>query len=378
MGDIVPAPWGGHVVTSFGLCEHILRSRDWLVPDARWRQQQGAATRWTAASSREMAQTLPSLNPPEHTHVRKATAAMFDRRSLRALQHVVEKSTETLTGRLSERLHSREADLHTAVSEELPVTVIGKWLGLPPADYARLRELTHEQVFAQELLPSASQLARSDAATEQLRDYFTTLIRQRRARPGSDPVSACLRAWDALEPDREAADKAVHRVVFFVLLAALETTATLLTHSVLHLLQHPRQWHWLRAHPDQVPAAVEESLRFDPPTHVISRIAGPGAAIDGVGVEAGSMVHLLVGAANRDPAQHLEPDTFDVTRRATHLSFSAGMHYCLGASLARQEAVTLVTALLDRFPRLRLARAPEWAPRVAFRRPLTLYVTDSR
>lgn len=378
MGDIVPAPWGGHVVTSFRLCEHILRSKDWLVPDAQWRERQGTVTRWSADSSREMAETLPSLNAPEHARVRKTTAAMFDRKALDGLRQVIEQSTETLMERLAERLLVGEADLHTLVSDELPVAVIGEWLGLPPADYAMLRDLTHDQVFAQELLPSASQLALSDAATEQLRDYFAALIRQRRHQPGDDPVSSCLRAWDALESNQDEADTAVRRIVFFILLAALETTATLLTHSVLHLLEHPRQWQWLRAHPDQVPSAVTESLRFDAPTHVISRVAGPGATVGGVRIDAGSMVHLLVGAANRDPAHHLDPDSFDVTRRAPHLSFSTGMHYCLGASLARQEATTLVTALLSRFPRLRLARAPKWAPRVAFRRPLALHVTHSR
>lgn len=375
MGDIVPAPWGGYLVTSFDLCDRLLRSRDWLVPDARWRALQGESTRWNAASSREMSKTLPALNPPDHTRVRKATGNMFDRRALEDLRHSVAEITDDLLDRLAEHLEDGEADFNALVSEELPVITIGRWLGLPSGDHPLLRDLTHDQVFAQELLPSASQLALSDAATAQLGKYFTALVHERRARPGPDPVSAWLRVWDEIEPDREAADEAVYHITLFVLLAALETTATLLSTTVRLLLEHPDQWAWLRAHPEHVPTAVEEALRYDAPTHVISRIAGKDLTVAGVDVHADRMVHLMVGAANRDPAHHTDPDRFDVRRpRPAHLSFSGGIHYCLGAPLARLEATTLLTALLDRFPSLRMARPPQWAPRVAFRRMLTLPV----
>jgi cytochrome P450 len=374
MGDIIPAPWGGHLITSFGLADQILRSRDWHVPDARWRASQGEATRWSAASSREMSKTLPALNPPDHTRVRRVTGSRLDRRSLEGLRHSVTDITNGLLDRFAEHLTGGEADFVPLVAEELPVITIGRWLGLPPADYPLLRELTHDQVFAQELLPSASQLALSDAATAQLRDYFTTLVRERRATPGTDPVSAWIRAWDETEPDQDAADEAVYHTSLFVLLAALETTSTLLATTVRLLLEHPRQWGWLRGHPEQVPAAVEEALRYDAPTHVVSRIARKDLTTAGVDIRADQMVHLMIGAANRDPAHHLAPDTFDVRRKAAHLSFSGGIHYCLGAPLARLEATTLLTALLERFPALSLAREPQWAPRVAFRRMLTLPV----
>jgi cytochrome P450 len=374
MGDIIPAPWGGHLITSFGLADQILRSRDWHVPDARWRASQGEATRWSAASSREMSKTLPALNPPDHTRVRRVTGSRLDRRSLEGLRHSVTDITNGLLDRFAEHLTGGEADFVPLVAEELPVITIGRWLGLPPADYPLLRELTHDQVFAQELLPSASQLALSDAATAQLRDYFTTLVRERRATPGTDPVSAWIRAWDETEPDQDAADEAVYHTSLFVLLAALETTSTLLATTVRLLLEHPRQWGWLRGHPEQVPAAVEEALRYDAPTHIVSRIARKDLTTAGVDIRADQMVHLMIGAANRDPAHHLAPDTFDVRRKAAHLSFSGGIHYCLGAPLARLEATTLLTALLERFPALSLAREPQWAPRVAFRRMLTLPV----
>jgi cytochrome P450 len=372
MGGIVPAPWGGYVVTSFDLCDRILRSRDWAEPDTQWRARQGEATRWSAVSSQEMGRTLAGLNPPDHTRVRRSVGNMFDRASLQALRVSITDITGDLLDRLVRHLRDGEADFHSLVSEELPVHVVGGWLGLPPADYPYLRELTHDQVFAQELLPSASQLARSDAATRQLRAYFGALVRERRAHPGSDPVSGWIRAWDRLESDRDTADEAVYFLALFVLLAALETTSTLLSTMMWLLLKHPRQWDWLRAHPEHVPGAVEEVLRYDSPTHVISRVARADCTLAGYDVRADEMVHLMVGAANQDPAKHLDAHLFDVRRKATHLSFSGGIHYCLGAPLARMEAQVLLQGLLTRLPSLSLARDPVWAPRVAFRRLTTL------
>lgn len=372
-GDVAAAPWGGYLVTGFDLCDRILRSRDWLEPDARWREQQGSGTRWTAPSSREMSRTLPALNPPEHTWVRRS-AGMFDRTSLQEIGKTVDRITTGLLDTLDERLRDGEADFNALVSEELPIATIGHWLGLPAADFPRLRELTHDQVFTQELLPSASQLALSDAATAELRAYFMELVRHRRARPGEDPVSRWIATWDAMESDRDKADEAVYYLSLFVLLAALETTTTLLSTMTLLLLEHRRQWERLTVHPDLVPAAVEESLRYDPPTHVISRVSSRDCVLGGIEIRKDEMVHLMVGAAHRDPARHEDPELFNLHRKQAHLAFSGGIHYCLGAPLARLEAQTLLRQLVGRFPHLTLVRRPTWAPRVAFRRLLNLDV----
>ncbi|GED90186.1 cytochrome P450 [Streptomyces sp. 6-11-2] len=372
-GGVIAAPWGGHLVTRFDLCDQILRNREWLEPDSRWREQQGDGTRWTAPSSREMSRTLPALNPPEHTWVRRS-AGMFDRTSMEEIRGTVGRITGRLMDSLAVRLRDGEADFNALVSEELPVATIGHWLGLPSADFPRLRELTHDQVFTQELLPSASQLALSDAATAELRAYFLDLVRERRAHPGDDPVSRWITLWDAMESDQDKADEAVYFLALFVLLAALETTSTLLSTMTLLLLEHPRQWNRLTIHPDLAPAAVEESLRYDPPTHVISRVSSRDTELGGVEVRKDEMVHLMVGAANRDPAKHEDPELFNLHRKPAHLAFSGGIHYCLGAPLARMEAQTLLHHLVRRFPRLTLVRRPTWAPRVAFRRPLNLDV----
>ncbi|GAA3311449.1 cytochrome P450 [Streptomyces cinereospinus] len=324
-------------------------------------------------SSREISRTLPALNPPEHTRVRRS-AGSFDRTTIDRIGLRVSDVVDRLLDTLHERLRAGEADFAELVSEELPVATVGDWLGLPSADWPRLRELTHEQVFTQELLPHASQLARSDAAMAELRSYFLDLVRARRRRPGDDPVSRWISTWDELEPDQDKADEAVYFLALFVLLAALETTATLLSTMTLRLVEDPGRWSRLALRPDLVPAFVEETLRYDPPTHVISRVAAQDTLLADTEVAAGEMVHLMVGAAHRDPARFPDPDTFDPLRNPSHLAFSWGIHYCLGAPLARLEAQTLLRHLIARLPQLTLVRRPALAPRVAFRRLLNLDV----
>lgn len=372
-GDVIPAPWGGLLVTGFSTCDQVLRSPAWREPDTGWRERQGARTRWSAPSSREISRTLPALNPPEHTRVRRA-AGTFDRGTIEQIGSRVSRVVDGLLDSLMEHLHTGEADFAALVSEELPIATIGDWLGLPSADWARLRELTHDQVFTQELLPSASQLARSDVAMAELRAYFLNLVSERRTRLGDDPVSRWIRTWDALEPDQDKADEAVYFLALFVLLAALETTSTLLSTMALLLVERPDRWNMLAEQPDLVPAFVEEALRHDPPTHVISRVAAMDCVLEGVEVRADEMVHLMVGAAHRDPARYSAPDRFELNRGPGHLAFSGGIHYCLGAPLARLEAQTLLSRMITLLPRLTLVRRPTHAPRVAFRRLLNLDV----
>ncbi|MCX4919989.1 cytochrome P450 [Streptomyces sp. NBC_00687] len=372
MGEVIPAPWGGYIVTSFSLCDRILRDKTWNVPDRQWRTSQADAVRWSSPASQQMAASLPMLNPPRHARERRSLGALFPHKSLAGLRPFVERAVNRLLDRFTDALHQGPADFNTLVSEELPVIAIGEWMGIPSADYGLLRDLTHDQVFAQELFPTPSQLALSDAATMQLRRYFAELIRARREKPGIDPVSAWLKTWDDLEPDRHRADKAVHGLALFMILAALETTAHVLSSAVRLLLEHPEQMEYLRQHPHLIPDAVEEALRYDAPIHMISRIAPADTELAGTLVPAGQMVQLMVGAAHHAPDQYPEPHRFDVRRRASHLAFGAGIHYCAGNALARLEATALLTALLSRPIRLRFSTPPRFAPRVAFRRITSL------
>ncbi|MGV9562971.1 cytochrome P450 [Streptomyces sp. NPDC003480] len=377
MGDVVPAPWGGYFVTGFEACSQVLRDRNWLVPDIAWQERRPDPERWQALATQEMSHALSRLNAPAHTCQRRALGNLFDRQTLESMRPDIEEHVERILDDLDERLRAHgDADFVATVSEQLPVRTIGRWLGIPAEHFAHILDITHRQVHAQELLPTSSELAVSAEATLQLREYFTGLVRRRRDRPGNDVVSGWIRYWDAELPDDQAtADRLLYYLTMFITIASLETSATLLSNAVRLLLENPARWDWLRRHPDHIDDAIDEALRYDPPIHLNSRVAADDTVLAGVPMAKDTMVHVLYGAANHDPRRNENPHTFDILRNGAHLTFGGGAHYCLGAALARLEARTLLTSLLNRFPNLRLAAGPTYAPRMVFRRVTSLKVT---
>ncbi|MFB7618207.1 cytochrome P450 [Kitasatospora sp. NPDC056181] len=376
MGDLVPAPWGGYLVTGYDACNQVLRGRHWLVPDFAWQDRQTETERWHAVATQEMSGTLSRLNAPEHTRQRHSLGNLFDRRTLQDMAPDIEADVTALLDRLAERIRvDGVADLSALVSERLPINTVGRWLDIAPEDYAHILEITHNQVHAQELLPSKSQLAISEEATLHLRRYFTDLVQGRRKNPGDDVVSGWIRTWDALESDREVTDRIVYQLTMFVTIASLETTATMLSTLVWSLLRSPGSWEGLRARPEHIDGAIEEALRYDPPIRLNSRVAGEDTEVAGVFVPKDTMVHVMYGAANHDPRRNPDPQVFDILRKGSHIAFGGGAHYCLGAGLAKLEARILLGQLLRRFPTLRAAAPPEYAPRMVFHRVTSLRVT---
>ncbi|MFJ2111802.1 cytochrome P450 [Streptomyces sp. NPDC087850] len=302
---------------------------------------------------------------------------MFDRTSLAEIKKTIAGNIEEVLDHFEKELLEGPADFNSLVADKLPVMSIGQWLGLPASDYSLLRSLTNDQTLSQEFFPSPSQLARADAAAHGLQEYFTAVVRERRAAPGNDPISSWIATWDTLEPDRERADEEAHSMAVFVIVAALETTEHLLSSMVRLLLTHPEQLDRLRAHPEYLPNVVDETLRYDPAIHAISRIAPHDTVLGDTLVREGEMVQLMVGAAQHDSRQYTDPEDFDVRRRPSHFGFGSGIHYCLGAPLARLEGKLLLTSMLKRMPRLRMSEPPSWEPRVSFRRLNHLMVTAS-
>ncbi|MEU4096879.1 cytochrome P450 [Streptomyces sp. NPDC026673] len=377
MGDVVPAPWGGYFITGYDVCDQVLRGRNWLVPDFAWQERQQDTERWQAPATREMSLTLSRLNAPVHTSQRRGLGNPFDRSTVAAMRPQIEEHVARLLDALDGELAANGvADFVGIVSEQLPLATIGRWLDIPATDFPHILDFTHRQVHAQELLPTKSELAVSEQATLELRAYFTELVRSRRARPGNDVVSRWIRHWDEqLAGDRHAADQMVYQLVMFVTIASLETTATLLSVMVALLLDEPVRWQWLRHNPGHVDDAIEEALRYDPPIHLNSRVAADDTVLAGVPMARDTTVHVMYGSANHDPRRNPDPDAYDMLRGGTHLTFGGGAHYCLGAALARLEARALLTALLNRFPTLRLASPPSYAPRMVFRRVTSMKVT---
>jgi cytochrome P450 len=221
-----------------------------------------------------------------------------------------------------------------------------------------------------ELAVSKRALTEADAAALTLREYFAGLAASRRRAPRGDLASSLVAARDASAAAGSAAagdgtgftEDELLQTLTFVFMAGVDTMTNLLTNATAALLAHPRQAALLRARPQLAPRAVEEVLRYDAPVQLVGRVAAAGATVGGLGLRSDQLVVALLGAANRDPARFPAPDSFDITRSgASVLSFGGGIHYCLGAPLARLQAGAFLTALMSRFPSLRLAGQPRRA-----------------
>ncbi|MER0476849.1 cytochrome P450 [Streptomyces sp. Edi2] len=366
LGDVIPSRWGP-VITGYETCRRLLRSRDWRTPDYQWRRTRGS--RWTRPASREIGRSLIVANAPEHTHLRRGLGQMFDDTTLQRLRQVTEETTERQLDLAQRQLAAGTADWTRTVAEIVPVTTLTRWLGIPDRDGAALREWTHAQAAAQELLPSGHDLDVADAATAHLELFFTHLIADRRAVRQTDVLSQWLAVWDSIEGDQEQADVIVRRLAATTTAAGIETTVTVLNNAMWTLARHPEQAKWLAGHPEAIPAAVEEILRWDPPVHLVSRVASTDTDLNGHPVKAGDMAYILVGAACRDPRWLTDAAKFDIARqpgRGGHLAFGLGPHYCAGAALARLESQVVLERLLARGPLPHVVSA-EWEPRVAFR-----------
>ncbi|MFJ4773688.1 cytochrome P450 [Streptomyces uncialis] len=375
MGEVVPAPWGAYFVTGFESCSQVLRDRNWLAVDAAWQERQDDSQRWNNFASQDLNRTLVRLNAPEHTFRRRSLGNLFDRAAMESLTAQIEEEVDRLLDGLDEGLRAGEADFVDLVADRLPMSTTGRWLDIPAEDHPTILEHAHVHAWAQELLPSPRQLEAASEAAVELARYFADLVRARRELPGEDPVSDWIRTLDGLEQDPAVVDEIVESLAFFIPLASLETTATLLTSTVWQVLREPGQWAWLAENPSHVDDAVDEVLRYDPPVRFSTRVAGQDMVLAGVALPKDTVVHVMYGAAGHDPRRNENPRLFDIRRGGSHLSFAAGIHYCLGAALARLVTRTLLVRLLERFPGLRVTSPPVYEPRMALRRVLSMGVS---
>jgi cytochrome P450 len=255
-------------------------------------------------------------------------------------------------------------DVIEALAYPLPVTVISELLGVPAGDTEQIKEWSRDVARALDAiaLPIAPEvIERGSQATEAIAGYFRALADERRQRPGPDLLSGLVQAEEAGDRLNE---RELLATCLLLYVAGHETTVNLVGNGLLAILRHPEERRRLEADPTLLPAAVEELLRYDGPVQRTGRMAAVDAEIAGVPIPAGALVLGLVGAANRDPAHFAEPDRLDLERdEPGHLAFGAGIHYCLGASLARLEAQVAIGAILRRFPALTLAvERPIWRP----------------
>jgi cytochrome P450 len=249
------------------------------------------------------------------------------------------------------------ADLLAHVAAPLPIEVIAELLGVPAADRSRLQPWSNAIVKMYEYDLSPSLAAAAESAAGEFVEYLRSLARARAASPGSDLVSDLVSVRDG--SDRLSSDELVGTAVL-LLMAGHEATVNVIGNGLLALLRNPLEWSQLVSSPSLVPSAVEEMIRYDAPLQLFERTAVSPMVVAGQRLAPGDKIAALLGSAARDPLVFPSPDRFDVSRSPNpHLGFGAGIHYCVGAPLARVEIEAALSALVTRLPGLRLAAEPE-------------------
>ncbi len=299
---------------------------------------------------------LPSMNaadPPEHTRLRKFVSRAFTARAMTAWQTNINEVADELVDTVIAR---RTTEAVSELAKPLPTRLIARMLGIPRHDQPQFVEWSDEMVagaFAP-LTPQGMRLsARSGSATAAMRRSLDPLIAQRRLNPGDDLISMMTPA----DADDVLTDDEIFWSAAMLIGAGSETTTNMLSGLLLTLAQQPELYARLRAHPELIPAAVEEQLRLVAPVQGFYRTATRDYTVGGEHrFLAGAKVLLLFAAANRDPRHYEDPDTFDLDRNPTdHLAFGGGVHYCLGVPLTRLEGARVFSQLLPKVEEIRLA-----------------------
>ncbi|MGW7422925.1 cytochrome P450 [Streptomyces sp. NPDC054813] len=302
------------------------------------------------------------LEPPDHTRIRRLVSKAFTPRTVERLKPYVAK----LAGELVDDLvHRGGGDLLADVAEPLPVAVIAEMLGIPDADRAPLRPWSADICGMYELNPSQDTAAKAVRASVEFSDYLRGLIAERRTEPGEDLISGLIAAHD--EGDRLTEQEMISTAVL-LLNAGHEATVNATVNGWYALFRNPAELAALRADHSLVPTAVEELMRYDTPLQLFERWVLDEVEIDGTTIPRGAEIAMLFGSANHDPDVFDHPGELDLTRRDNpHISFSAGIHYCIGAPLARIELAASMTALLEKAPTLSLAAESHRKPNFVIR-----------
>ena len=319
--------------------------------------------------------SLLESEPPTHTRLRRLIAGAFSRGHVERLRpRIAELADRLADGVADAGADGSTVDLIARYAEPLPVQVIAELLGVPESDWHLLRPWSNAIVKMYEYAVSAEQRDAAETAAREFVEYLRALVAQRRRAPGDDLVSSLIAETDA-EGGRLTEDELVTTCTL-LLNAGHEATVNVVGNGVTALLDHPDQLAALRADPGLVPTAVEELIRYDSPLQLFERTAVEDTVIADVTVSAGRKIAALLGAANRDPAAFDDPDRFDVSRDPNpHLGFGVGIHFCVGAPLARVELQVSLATLLRRFPTLSLAARPARRPEFVIRGVRSLPVT---
>jgi cytochrome P450 len=317
------------------------------------------------------AQTMLTSDPPDHTRLRKLVSKAFTPRAVLDLRPRIQEIVDYLLAEAGER---GEFDIIHDLAYPLPVIVIAEMLGVPPEDRHRFKHWSDTVVATLGgpfTPPEVMEAGR--VAIDELAEYLGNVIAERRAEPRNDLISGLIAAE---EGGQVLSEEEIFSTCILLLIAGNETTTNLIGTSMLALFRNPDQIDRLRNDLSLMPSAVEELLRYAGPVHGTGRVPKEDIEIASHVFHEGEMVFTVLAAGNRDPSHYPDPDKLDVARNPTdHLALGDGIHFCLGAPLARAEAQIAIGSLIDRFPKLRLLdEEPEWGGTFIIRGPKRLNV----
>ncbi|HEY9290678.1 MAG TPA: cytochrome P450 [Microlunatus sp.] len=331
-GRVSKTPFGHLVTVDHEICNEVLRSRDFGVGE----------------DDRDKSLSLLDMNPPDHTRLRRLVAPDFGVRTIGRYTPRIEAVLQNL---IKDVPRNEPFDLVSVVAAPLPIAVITDLLGIPDADADEFAR--HGTEFGSALggIQSLGHAQRLAATQKRLAEIFTGIFELRRQEPTDDVVSRIVNSDNTVRPEEMVP------LCTLLLIAGFETTVNLIGNTVLALLSNPEQWRLLVERPELAERAIEEGLRYDSPVQRTGRLAMADTEVAGVPIKAGEWIMTAIGGANRDPAVFAEPGVFDITRddADSHLSFSGGVHYCVGAALARLEAGIALRTIVTEFPELTLA-----------------------
>ena len=371
-------PYGFWLLTGYDDVSWLLRAPGLSVEDANVAAdsllRQVREEVFGDETPRASSMSMLDRDPPDHTRLRKLVSKAFTPRAIQALRPRI---TDLVDGMLDAIAVAGTVDLVDALAFPLPFSVIAEMLGTPPADHDRIRQLTGTVVRSLEPVADPGLVQAIMTADEELCLIAADMIAWKRANPADDLLTALIHAeddGDALNDDELVAQ------TLLLYIAGHETTVNLIAGGALALLRHPAQLALLRSEPALVGNAVEEMLRYDSPVQASRRITLEPVTVGGIEIPAGAFVMASLGSANRDErfwGADADELRLDRDNARQHVSFGAGHHHCLGASLARLEAAIAFERLAGRFPRLALAGDVVWNGRVNLRGPAHLPVSVS-
>ncbi|MGA2102938.1 MAG: cytochrome P450 [Candidatus Sulfotelmatobacter sp.] len=342
------------------------RAKQMLLPLPLSRQSEFAEL------ARMLSLWLIFMDPPEHTRLRKLLNKGFSAAAVEGLRPQAEAIVDQMLKQLP---HGSDIDLMREFANPMPVRIISELLGVPQALHGTFVDASRAiAVFRGNPNRTVEEARAAQDALIELTEFFRKTVAERRRNKGSDLISLLI---DIEEEGEVLTEEELYAQCIALLFAGHETTRNLIGNGTYTLLKNPQQAAELREKPEMIRSAVEELLRYESPVQFTARVLKEDIEVCGQRIPKGWTVQCMLGAANRDPKQFEEPDRLDLKRlNNQHLAFSAGLHFCIGAQLARLEGQIAILNLVQRFPEMKLAEPrPEWAPTFGFRGLKSLRVT---